>query len=663
MNISTDLSHIYSLRNDFILIGITGRTGSGGSTVAQQLARGFGNGSDFEDHNLGLKQDLSGFKHNSYRKYRIIHQYAKENFRPYSLIKYKDILTIFLLQYPIGGLFDYLRSDNLKDEFAKTKFSFIPSFEEEIKELEQLEGEWQALSQQLVGLNLYAIKERNNWAELYDFYFGTTFLSFSTKFHDKLKSKSLLKRNKILQLISNNLRKSGKPFDDQHQSAQYIFTIVELINNIIKSHRKELEGRPTQIVIDSLRNPLEIMFFKQRYGAYYTIAVNRDDKDREYALRGRFTMNNWVDTQKIIKEEYKGGEDSEFHKQKVEACIQQADIHITFIDSNQAKQKNERLEKQSAASKDATSPFFSWPMQLLKYVSLIGHPGLVPPSPEERCMQLAYTAKHNSGCISRHVGAAITDEYYSVKAIGWNNTPEGQVPCILRNAEDLLSNTVDMSAFTTYEKKDKDFRDVLTDKFEQQVQQNRDLLKGRHVCFCFKSLKNACSEGKNQVHTRSLHAEESAFLQISKYGGNGIKNGKLFTTASPCELCAKKAYQLGIRVIYYIDPYPGISNEHILETGENPPEIRLFNGAIGNAYHWLYDPIMPYKDEMALLLGHEIKDLTSQYKDRLMQKEIDHKKELEKKDLEIAELKAQLQQQQPALPTASTTETDSSNLN
>jgi len=33
-------------------------------------------------------------------------------------------------------------------------------------------------------------------------------------------------------------------------------------------------------------------------------------------------------------------------------------------------------------------------------------------------MQLAYTAKYNSGCISRQVGAAVTDESYSIKAIG-----------------------------------------------------------------------------------------------------------------------------------------------------------------------------------------------------------------------------------------------------
>lgn len=52
---------------------------------------------------------------------------------------------------------------------------------------------------------------------------------------------------------------------------------------------------------------------------------------------------------------------------------------------------------------------------------------------------------------------------------------------------------------------------------------------------------------KNQVYTRSLHAEENAFLQASKYGNHRW-------TASPCFLCA---YQLGIKRVVYID----ISNE------------------------------------------------------------------------------------------------------
>lgn len=75
----------------------------------------------------------------------------------------------------------------------------------------------------------------------------------------------------------------------------------------------------------------------------------------------------------------------------------------------------------------------------------------------------------------------------------------------------------------------------------------------------------------------------------------------LFTTASPCELCAKKAYQLGITTIYYIDPYPGIALDHILQGGGKNPVLTLFSGAIGRAFHRLYTPIVAYKDELNAL--------------------------------------------------------------
>lgn len=81
----------------------------------------------------------------------------------------------------------------------------------------------------------------------------------------------------------------------------------------------------------------------------------------------------------------------------------------------------------------------------------------------------------------------------------------------------------------------------------------------------------------------------------------GIEGGKLYTTASPCELCAKKAYQLGIKDIIFIDPYPGIAISHILSIGESKPNLIQFRGAIGRAYHKIYEQIMPYKDELDFL--------------------------------------------------------------
>lgn len=142
---------------------------------------------------------------------------------------------------------------------------------------------------------------------------------------------------------------------------------------------------------------------------------------------------------------------------------------------------------------------------------------------------------------------------------------------------------------------------------------------GREFSYCFKDIYNGYKNGNNQVYTRALHAEENAFLQIAKYGGQGILGGYLFCTASPCELCAKKAYQLGIKNIYYIDPYPGISEKHILNFGNNAmnPKMELFHGAIGEAYIRLYKPLLPYKDELELVSGINCKEEAKKIKEEV----------------------------------------------
>ena len=226
-------------------------------------------------------------------------------------------------------------------------------------------------------------------------------------------------------------------------------------------------------------------------------------------------------------------------------------------------------------------------------------------------MQTAYIAKLNSGCLSRQVGATITASDYSVKAIGWNEAPEGQIPCNLRCISDYCANK-DKDSFSTFELQDLAFQNALY-KINSNYEESD--LKGYSYSYCFKDIYNAIKNSKNQVYTRALHAEENAFLQLSKNGGQGIKGGKLFTTASPCELCAKKAYQLGIKEIYYIDPYPGISVDHILNFGsEDGPKMILFDGAIGNAYIKLYTPRISIKDEIKLLTGIDNKEVVKKTK-------------------------------------------------
>ena len=107
-----DLSHIYSLRSNFSIIALTGRTCSGVSTVASLLESGFDDGSSFPDpFSYGYDNDKKTFTHNAYRKYRIIYEYSKVNFEPYILIKYRDILGLFILEYGLHSFLDQRKQD------------------------------------------------------------------------------------------------------------------------------------------------------------------------------------------------------------------------------------------------------------------------------------------------------------------------------------------------------------------------------------------------------------------------------------------------------------------------------------------------------------------------------------------------------------------------
>lgn len=293
-----------------------------------------------------------------------------------------------------------------------------------------------------------------------------------------------------------------------------------------------------------------------------------------------------LSTMRTVKET-KLYEEIPFILQNVEGCLQGADI---FINNETDNEQLILLKK-----------------KLLRYVSLIMNPGLLLPTPIERGMQIAYTAKLNSGCISRQVGAAITDDQYHLLSIGWNQQPETQLPCLYR---DLCSLYYQWSpeAYSDFEldnqeKLQKSIRGPVTELLSLPECPLNE--QGKMPAYCFKDLYNSITGIKNQVHPRSLHAEETAFLNLGQYSAKG---GNLFTTSSPCELCAKKAMYMGIKKIYYIEPYAGLSFNHVLSIGpqKNRPEMLLFTGAVGRAYTQLYTPLMPQKDELAFWMGAKL---------------------------------------------------------
>lgn len=567
------LESLYQLRTNFIIIGLTGRLGSGCTTTAELL-----NNSTFEQCNFPIPV-FSTSPTNEERKYRITYNFLQNNWYQYTLIRASDVITAFLLRKELDEVCSFLNNNYPGNAEAIDKIS--KNMRSEFEELSPRVKEMFNNAENSV-IDFKNLKKEVA-AEL--FFKEKKIEQFSVRLKNELKRLKINSGHYPFQNFGDNLRKTGDPLNGDIFDPNNCYIIARVIHELVKIIRKT-SGDIARVVIDSIRNSMEARYFKERYSAFYLFAVNTEEQFRQERLNNEFNLKEL----KALDQEYTKNlkTDERFYKQDIQTCIQVADIYL----HNPDESDNEG-DQRKTLKKD-----------VLRYLSLILQPGIITPTPEERCMQIAYTAKYNSGCISRQVGAVVSDSSFSIKSIGWNNTAEGQTPCLLRSTTDLTAN-FDPEAYSQYEK-NSEFKELINRTYTSEAVDSKNL-KGRNISFCFKDGFNCLDSNKNQVHTRSLHAEENAMLQIAKYGGEGLKGGFLFTTASPCELCSKKAYQLGIHKIFFIDPYPGISDRQILKSGvpKHQPTTKLFVGAVGRAYHHLFEPFMPYKDELKTLINFD----------------------------------------------------------
>ena len=569
------ISELFLENNQFILVGLTGRTGSGCTTTANIL----------ESKSIAFPElsGLSGFyKGLDKRRYSIVKKFAEEHWENFYSIKVSDLISIYLLLLPAVKLTSFIYScgeniakkscESLVRKGVLSKSFLKENYSDVIKQLLDHHSE----------IDFSDPKITRSFIRI---------LQLVRKFTRDLKAElNQLESGlyvSVYQSAGKSIRRIGK-VDAEYESKAFIpssvFHLPETINRVIKSIRK-VKNERAYVVIDAIRNPYEAKFFKDRYAAFHLVSINAPDEHRTRYLQ---KLHKFSPEQiKKIDDEESGKGDSEYKhltNPNVKKCIEISDIHL-FNPKNEYDNNNV-LKAQIA-----------W------YIALMQHPGLISPTSMERVMQVAYTVKLNSGCISRQVGAVVTDSDNSIKSVGWNDVAQGQVPCAMRSIDGLI-NDFHSETYSHYERNNEKFREKARefyDIFKPVIQQSNSF-KGRNISYCFKDIHNSIDNKSNQVHTRALHAEENAFLQLAKYGGIGIVGGKLYTTASPCELCAKKAYQLGISEVVFIDPYPGITQDHIINIGTMPPKLIQFRGAIGKAYHRLYEQIIPIKDELDYML-------------------------------------------------------------
>lgn len=640
---------IFKHREDFMIIGLTGKTGSGCSTIANILSQGYveysacdHDATDLENKkNIIIQKFVS--KKFAEKKFQIIkpstllmmlfifekkiimdlikNVLADDAINLKKLNTLKEIYTIFISFKDennfLPDLISYIDDieQNPSDDIIKNNFkTYILEKKEEYQKklleenIEHIITEINSIFEtditSLILIDEKIVAENEYICVSNSDHFQQKFKKkreiFEKTLHylAKHKSQNFIDTYKKFNKIISEKRTSNiltipilQEIGDLVRNEMDIFQLPLYIQLLIKAFAITMrkDDKPCYVVIDSLKNPFEIFYFKERYSAFYTFSIHARDEIiyERYSHLSPVIDIKAIHKREILKEgteKAKGSLESkkDFNSQNIIECIQRSDI---YIDNN----------------KDKTDTLYR---QVFKYLSLIIHPGLITPSHDEVIMQLALNAKLNSGCISRQVGAVVLNKHGSIKAIGWNDVPEGQTPCLLRSHHELLNN----SQSTTYSKYEQEtvrtsdkFKYIFSDKKSDIHQYDSSTAIGLNDAFCFKGIQNKIDNDKNQVYTRSLHAEENAFLQASKYGNSEIIGGQLFTTSSPCFLCAKKAYQLGMERIVYIEAYPDISDKQVLNIGTLTILMVHFRGAIGIAYHKLYEPIFSYKDELKAL--------------------------------------------------------------
>lgn len=659
---------LYRDRERYTIVGLTGYADSGCTRLAELMCKKF---EDWEglrkpEHikievpKVLCNDDLiftGNTNHGSIstnvfaRKYTICHNFAKAKYLPFTVLKYSRALLFYILKFLIeheGIKSSYSLKTNIKS-IIEDKFRPLSEVEDLyykkkpkkslIIDFDRIHIDWEALYTDFS--SLFGNPAEENKADMARIFFdeNSSFHNFAVTLSTSMWETDAYCTAMFFHNLGFVVRATGDPTFSANEVissnkiyGENLYVVVELINDIIKSYRKwnPRGDKQTRIVIDKIRNSLEAKFLKERYSAFYLIAVH-DDLSSEKHLISRLescytTQEELARNKEIIaiqeklmvqidsiEREGKNFENGKFFSPNLSQCVADAEIHI----SNTSESGNEM------------PVFYTMSEQWMKYATLIQHPGLITPSSEERCMVVAYTAKFNSGCLSRQVGAVITNKAHTIRTIGWNDVPYGQLPCSLRELDVMAhekndSNGTRSYVYSDYEKnetklyRDRTFVDFVRLKYQNLhlTGNKNELMKGFPYSYCFKNLQNEFEGVKNQVHTRSLHAEENAILQMAKYGGEALNEGVIYVTASPCELCCKKLYQIGVRKIIYIDEYPGISRENIINNGYHRPKLKQFQGAYGATYFKLYQPIIPYKEELFLRNLTEFKTKQQPFNDK-----------------------------------------------
>ncbi|RXJ79486.1 anti-phage dCTP deaminase [Arcobacter sp. F2176] len=300
--------------------------------------------------------------------------------------------------------------------------------------------------------------------------------------------------------------------------------LIELAIKQIREERKikkttDATSRRKCYIIDSLKNYEELKLLQSIYGdIFYLFSIFSPEEERKENLRNNGLSNDEIKSI-MASDEY----ENDLFGQNVRDTFINGDIFIRSSKVNK-KSLHERINR---------------------YMHLIFDTKIITPNSDEEAMYNAKSSAGNSACLSRQVGATITDENGVTIARGWNDVPKfgGN---LYTDTDNKRCKDLGYCSNVTH-------RTGILDNIEEEI--------GKALAQNSKDIKNVMdiikkSKFKNIIeYSRSIHAEMHAIIIGSQMTNNKMVGGNLYCTTYPCHNCARHIILAGIKNIYYIEPY------------------------------------------------------------------------------------------------------------
>lgn len=348
----------------------------------------------------------------------------------------------------------------------------------------------------------------------------------------------------------------------------------------IKQIREGQTEKRRAIVIDSLKHPDEVELLRLVYeNSFRLLGVYCGKNTRNERLRDKFygadptKISYFMDRDERDPDSLLG--------QQVRRAFHQADF---FLDNNSTTSGGDQR---------------GYDTDLERFVSLMEGGTLVRPRNSETAMYAAYSASLKSSCLSRQVGAALTNQNGEVLATGSNEVPafgggvyhDGheheqfrcfkwkwweknngdvddtlQKPCChnTRKKNDLKSSiagwlagnipqVVARKKFPLPEDGKMDLHEQDRNGLENELAELMDGMENEFVDGHI-VLDTMPGIGDLIEFSRSIHAEMDAVLGAARAGAD-IKEGTLYVTTYPCHSCARHLVAAGIKEVRFLEPY------------------------------------------------------------------------------------------------------------